>query len=93
MLFSKQEGRNRATQKKTSQRPTCGVAFGIHEPEPHRCVCVCGGRGGVVNALSTAPKHFPEVLNYSYLCSNHKLRPSWKCDYAIPKGQCAGSGI
>ena len=35
MLFSKKEGRNQATQKKTSQRPTCGVAHGIREPEPH----------------------------------------------------------
>ena len=35
MLFSKKEGRNRATQKKTSQRPTCGVAHGIRELELH----------------------------------------------------------
>ena len=92
MLFSKKEGRNRATQKKkTSRRPTCGVAHGIREPELHWWGVV--GGGGDVNALTTAPKHFSEVLNYSYLCSNHKLRPSWKCDHAIPKGQCAGIGI
>ena len=87
--FLKRRGETGLPRKKNSQRPTCGVAHGIHEPEPHRW----GVGGGDVNALTTSPKHFSEVLNYSYLCSNHKLRPSWKCDHAIPKAQCAGIGI
>ena len=86
--FLKRRGEPGLLREKNSQRPTCGVAYGIHEPEPH-----WWGWGGGVNALTTAPKHFPEVLYYSYPCSNHKLRPSWKCDHAIPKGQCAGIGI
>ena len=62
-------------------------------PRDSRTRATLVGGGGDVNALTTSPKHFSEVLNYSYLCSNHKLRPSWKCDHAIPKGQCAGIGI
>ena len=33
--FLKRRGETGLLRKKTSQRPTCGVAYGIHEPEPH----------------------------------------------------------
>ena len=46
MVSSKKEGGNLATQKKNSQRPTCCVAYGIHEPGPHWWVVGEGGGGG-----------------------------------------------
>lgn len=33
--FLKRRGETGLPRKKTSQRPTCGVAYGIHEPKPH----------------------------------------------------------
>ena len=90
MLFSKKEGRNRATQKKNLSETHMWCRL---RDSRTRATLVGGGGEGDVNALTTSPKHFSEVLNYSYLCSNHKLRPSWKCDHAIPKGQCGGIGI
>ena len=86
--FLKRRGETGLPRKKPLRDPHVVSPTGFTNPSH-----TGGGWGGDVNALTTSPKHFSEVLNYSYLCSNHKLRPSWKCDHAIPKGQCAGIGI
>ena len=86
--FLKRRGETGLPRKKPLRDPHVVSPTGFTNPSP-----TGGGWGWGVNALTTASKHFPEVLNYSYRCSNQKLRPSWKCDYAIPKGQCAGIDI